>query len=84
MMIGVGVSMDGRRMRTIDIMARCMNMAEREGELKKQRQQRLTAIEIDRDLAAALAQAFPAERLALVNVDVLEHDFSAYAPGFRV
>jgi 16S rRNA (adenine1518-N6/adenine1519-N6)-dimethyltransferase len=48
------------------------------------RLQRLTAIEIDRDLAAALAQAFPAERLALVNVDVLEHDFSAYAPGFRV
>ena len=43
MMIGVGVSMDGRRMRTIDIMARCMNMAEREGELKKQRQQRQDA-----------------------------------------
>ena len=48
------------------------------------RLQRLTAIEIDRDLAAALAQAFPAERLTLVNADVLEHDFSCYPPGFRV
>jgi 16S rRNA (adenine1518-N6/adenine1519-N6)-dimethyltransferase len=48
------------------------------------RLQRLTAIEIDRDLATALAQAFPAERLALVNADILEHDFSTYAPGFRV
>ena len=48
------------------------------------RLQRLTAIEIDRDLAAALAQAFPAERLVLVSADVLRHDFSAYAPGFRV
>jgi 16S rRNA (adenine1518-N6/adenine1519-N6)-dimethyltransferase len=48
------------------------------------RLQRLTAIEIDRDLAAALAQEFPAERLALVSADVLEHDFSAYAPGVRI
>jgi 16S rRNA (adenine1518-N6/adenine1519-N6)-dimethyltransferase len=48
------------------------------------RLQRLTAIEIDRDLAAALAQEFPAGRLQLVGADVLEHDFSGYAPGFRV
>ena len=44
----------------------------------------LTAIEIDRDLAAALAQEFPPERLAIVCADALEFDFSAFPPGFRI
>jgi 16S rRNA (adenine1518-N6/adenine1519-N6)-dimethyltransferase len=49
-----------------------------------ERLSRLAAIEIDRDLAAALTREFRAERLSLVNADALEHDFSAYPPGFRV
>jgi 16S rRNA (adenine1518-N6/adenine1519-N6)-dimethyltransferase len=44
----------------------------------------LTVVEIDRDLAAALSGAIPRQRLTVVNADALEHDFSAYAPGFRV
>jgi 16S rRNA (adenine1518-N6/adenine1519-N6)-dimethyltransferase len=48
------------------------------------RLERLTAIEIDRDLAAVLSQEFPPERLAIVCADALEFDFSAFAPGFRV
>jgi 16S rRNA (adenine1518-N6/adenine1519-N6)-dimethyltransferase len=44
----------------------------------------LIAVEIDRDLAAGLAQEFPPERLSVVVADALEHDFSVYPQGFRV
>ena len=44
----------------------------------------LTAIEIDRDLAAGLAQEFPSERLAVVCADVLDFDFSVLPPRLRV
>jgi 16S rRNA (adenine1518-N6/adenine1519-N6)-dimethyltransferase len=45
---------------------------------------RLTAIEIDRDLIARLVEAFPADRLTVISADALEHDFSAYPPGTRI
>jgi 16S rRNA (adenine1518-N6/adenine1519-N6)-dimethyltransferase len=45
---------------------------------------RLTAIEIDRDLAARLAEEFPPERLTIHCADVLEFDFSALAPEARL
>jgi len=48
------------------------------------RLERLTAIEIDRDLAARLSQEFSRERLAVIGADALDFDFSALAPGFRV
>jgi len=48
------------------------------------RVERLTAIEIDRDLADRLEAEFPPERLALIRADALEHDFSAYPPGVRI
>lgn len=42
----------------------------------------LTAIEIDRDLAAALRARFPPETgLRLIEADVLDVDFDALAPG---
>ena len=44
----------------------------------------LSAIEIDRDLAARLAAEYPAERLTVVVADVLDYDFSAFPPGTRV
>ena len=44
----------------------------------------LTAIEIDRDLAARLAQEFPPDRLTVVVADVLEHDFSTLPAGARI
>ncbi|HEY6967280.1 MAG TPA: 16S rRNA (adenine(1518)-N(6)/adenine(1519)-N(6))-dimethyltransferase RsmA [Burkholderiales bacterium] len=44
----------------------------------------LTAIEIDRDLAARLQQAFPGERLRVIAADALEIDFAAFAAGLRV
>jgi len=44
----------------------------------------LTAIEIDRDLAASLAREFPPARLTLVSADVLDFDFSALPPGLRI
>ncbi|MSQ64135.1 MAG: 16S rRNA (adenine(1518)-N(6)/adenine(1519)-N(6))-dimethyltransferase RsmA [Betaproteobacteria bacterium] len=44
----------------------------------------LTAIEIDRDLAATLSRDFPAERLSVVCADVLDFDFSVLPPGLRV
>ena len=44
----------------------------------------LTVIEIDRDLAASLARAFPPDRLTVIGADVLEQDFSAFPPGLRV
>ena len=49
-----------------------------------ERLDRLTAVEIDRDLAAALSNEFPGSRLVLVNADVFDHDFSAYPAGFRI
>ena len=45
---------------------------------------RLTTIEIDRDLAARLAEEFPAERLTIHCADALEFDFSTLAPGARL
>ena len=45
---------------------------------------RLTAVEIDRDLAARLRQKFPADRLTVVQADALEVDFSQFGPGLRV
>lgn len=44
----------------------------------------LTAIEIDRDLAARLSQEFSSKRLSVVSADALEFDFSAFPPGLRV
>ena len=44
----------------------------------------LTAIEIDRDLAARLSQEFSSRRLSVVCADVLDFDFSALAPGLRI
>lgn len=44
----------------------------------------LTAIEIDRDLAAALAAEFPPERLNLIVADALDFDFDALPSGLRV
>ncbi|MSQ88480.1 MAG: 16S rRNA (adenine(1518)-N(6)/adenine(1519)-N(6))-dimethyltransferase RsmA [Betaproteobacteria bacterium] len=44
----------------------------------------LTAIEIDRDLAARLAEEFSPGRLAVVCADVLKFDFSTLAPGLRI
>jgi len=45
---------------------------------------RLTAIEIDRDLGARLAGEFPADRLTVISADVLDHDFAAYPAGTRI
>lgn len=44
----------------------------------------LTAIEIDRDLAARLSQEFPSGKLSVVVADALDHDFFAYSEGFRI
>jgi len=44
----------------------------------------LTAIEIDRDLAARLAQEFPPERLTVHCADALEFDFAALPENARV
>ena len=44
----------------------------------------LTAIEIDRDLAARLAGEFSSQRLSVVTADVLDFDFSALPPGLRI
>jgi 16S rRNA (adenine1518-N6/adenine1519-N6)-dimethyltransferase len=44
----------------------------------------LTAIEIDRDLAARLAADFPPERLSLHVADALEFDFSTLGDNLRV
>jgi len=49
-----------------------------------ERLDRLTAIEIDRDLAAALSQEFPAHRLVVVVADVLEYDFASLPAGARI
>jgi 16S rRNA (adenine1518-N6/adenine1519-N6)-dimethyltransferase len=44
----------------------------------------LTAIEIDRDLAAALAAEFPPERLGILVADALDFDFATLPEGLRV
>jgi 16S rRNA (adenine1518-N6/adenine1519-N6)-dimethyltransferase len=44
----------------------------------------LTAIEIDRDLAAVLAREFSSRNLAIIVADVLDFDFSVLPPGLRV
>ena len=44
----------------------------------------LTAIEIDRDLAAALAAEFAPDRLEVIVADALDFDFSALPSGLRV
>lgn len=49
-----------------------------------ERSPKLVAIEIDRDLAAALAAEFPPERLQVIVADALEFDFSALPEGLRV
>lgn len=44
----------------------------------------LTAIELDRDLAARLRAEFPAERLTLVEADALQVDFTALGSDLRL
>jgi 16S rRNA (adenine1518-N6/adenine1519-N6)-dimethyltransferase len=44
----------------------------------------VTAIEIDRDLAAGLSRAFSAEKLSVVSADVLDYDFSSLPSGLRI
>jgi 16S rRNA (adenine1518-N6/adenine1519-N6)-dimethyltransferase len=45
---------------------------------------RVTAIEIDRDLAARLRERFPADRLTLHEADALAFDFAALGDALRV
>ena len=49
-----------------------------------ERVEHLTAIEIDRDLAASLARDFSSARLSIVVADVLDFDFSVLGPGLRI
>jgi 16S rRNA (adenine1518-N6/adenine1519-N6)-dimethyltransferase len=49
-----------------------------------ERVERMTAIEIDRDLAAALGREFPAGRLSVICADALEFDYAAFPSGFRI
>jgi 16S rRNA (adenine1518-N6/adenine1519-N6)-dimethyltransferase len=44
----------------------------------------LTAIEIDRDLIARLAEEFPADRLTVISADALDYDFSTLPAGARI
>ena len=44
----------------------------------------LSAIEIDRDLAARLGAEFSSSRLSLVCADALEFDFSSFPSGIRI
>jgi 16S rRNA (adenine1518-N6/adenine1519-N6)-dimethyltransferase len=44
----------------------------------------LKAIEIDRDLAARLRQAYDASRLTVIEADALEVDFAAFGPRLRL
>jgi 16S rRNA (adenine1518-N6/adenine1519-N6)-dimethyltransferase len=58
-----------------------------EGALTRQlleRVGRLTAIEIDRDLAARLSREFSSDKLAVVCADVLEFDFSVLPTRLRI
>lgn len=45
---------------------------------------RLTVIEIDRDLAARLRNRYPADRLTVIEADVLTVDFATLGDGLRV
>ncbi|OZI40966.1 16S rRNA (adenine(1518)-N(6)/adenine(1519)-N(6))-dimethyltransferase [Bordetella genomosp. 1] len=45
---------------------------------------RLTVVEIDRDLAARLRKKYPAERLTVVEADALTVDFAQFGAGLRV
>jgi len=49
-----------------------------------ERLERLDVVEIDRDLAAALAQRYPRERLMIHTGDALDFDFAALGPELRV
>jgi 16S rRNA (adenine1518-N6/adenine1519-N6)-dimethyltransferase len=49
-----------------------------------ERLDRLTAIEIDRDLVARLSAEFPPERLSVLCADALEVDFSSLPSGIRI
>jgi 16S rRNA (adenine1518-N6/adenine1519-N6)-dimethyltransferase len=49
-----------------------------------ERVKRLAVIEIDRDLAARLASAYPAGRLTLHTADALEFDFASLGGDLRV
>ncbi|SAI65874.1 dimethyladenosine transferase [Bordetella ansorpii] len=44
----------------------------------------LTAVEIDRDLAARLRKQYPAERLTVVEADALTIDFAGFGADLRV
>ena len=46
--------------------------------------EKLTAIEIDRDLAARLRQRFSADQLAVIEADALQVDFSQFGQGLRI
>ena len=46
--------------------------------------EKLTAIEIDRDLAARLRQRFSADRLAVIEADALQVDFTQFGRGLRI
>jgi len=45
---------------------------------------RLHAIELDRDLAAALSQRFSADRLTVHSADALQFDFACFPSGMRI
>lgn len=49
-----------------------------------QRLDRLTAVEIDRDLAARLRKHYPPERLTVVEADALTVDFGQFGGALRV
>ena len=49
-----------------------------------ERVERLAVIEIDRDLAARLADEYPPGRLTLYNADALDFDFGSLGPELRV
>jgi 16S rRNA (adenine1518-N6/adenine1519-N6)-dimethyltransferase len=49
-----------------------------------ERLDRLTAIEIDRDLAAELSRAFDPGKLSIQVADALEFDFSVFPAGLRI
>ena len=49
-----------------------------------ERVDRLSAIEIDRDLAARLEAGFPSSKLSLLCADALAFDFSSFPSGIRI
>ena len=49
-----------------------------------ERLERLTAIEIDRDLAARLSREYSSERLSVIGADALGYDFSTLPAGVRI